>query len=165
MDVCTASKMAPRGRRATTRSHRKERRDARSSLNRASTRRSRLRSIRPKLRPKKSCSGPSLQLSLTRWSDCFRHYGISRRTIQMNGRRTFPFPALSGAIRRTPEHQHLLNATAKGPAPVHSSPTSVSCMLGGPSSLAELDALTVITRHTLFTSMSIVFRFSCLSDV
>ena len=56
-------------------------------------------------------------------------------------------------------------ATAKGPAPVHSSPTSVSCMVGGPSSLAELDALTVITCHTLFTSMSIVFCFSCLSVV
>ena len=56
-------------------------------------------------------------------------------------------------------------ATAKGTAPVHSSLTSVFGMLGGPSSLAELDALTVITRHTLFTSMSIVFRFSCLSDV
>ena len=56
-------------------------------------------------------------------------------------------------------------AIAKGPVLVHSSPTSVSGMLGGPSSLAALDALTIIMRHTLFTSMSVVFRFSCLSAV
>ena len=33
-------------------------------------------------------------------------------------------------------------------APAHSSPSSVSGTLGGPSSLAELDALTVITCRT-----------------
>jgi len=47
------------------------------------------------------------------------------------------------------------DAVVAGPAPVHSSPTSISGMLVGPSSMAELDALMVITRHTLFTSMSI----------
>ena len=154
MDVCTASEMAPRGRRATTRSQRKEGRDGWSSLSRPSTRRSRLRSIRPKLRPKKSCSGPSMQRSLTRWSACFWHFFISRRTNQMH--------QSNSASTRAPAPAQ---ATAKGPAPVHSSPTSVSCMLGGPSSLAELDALTVITCHTLFTRMSTVFCFSCLSDV
>jgi hypothetical protein len=57
------------------------------------------------------------------------------------------------------------HAPVPGPAPVHSSPSSVSGVLDGASSLAELDALTVITRHSLFTSISIVFHFSCLSDV
>ena len=43
-------------------------------------------------------------------------------------------------------------AHATGPplaaAPAHSSPSSVSGALGGPSSLAELDAVTVITCRT-----------------
>jgi hypothetical protein len=59
----------------------------------------------------------------------------------------------------------IAHAPTPGPAPIYSSPSFVSGMLGGASSLAELDALTVITRHTLFTTISIVFCFSFLSDV
>lgn len=47
------------------------------------------------------------------------------------------------------------NAPVPGLAPVHSSLSSVSRVLGGASSLAELDAMTVITHHTLVTSISI----------
>ena len=47
------------------------------------------------------------------------------------------------------------NAPVPGLALVHSSPSSVSGVLGVASSLAELDAITVITHHTLFTSISI----------
>ena len=77
----------------------------------------------------------------------------------------FPLPSFVRSNSANTTAPTPAQATAKGPVPIHSSPTSVSGMLGGPLSLAELDALTVITRHTLFTSMSIVFRFSCLSDV
>ena len=71
------------------------------------------------------------------------------------GAEDFPLPSYVGSnsVNITPPAP--AEATAKGPAPVHSSPTSVSGMLVGPSSMAELDAHTVITRHTLFTSMSI----------
>jgi hypothetical protein len=71
------------------------------------------------------------------------------------GPEDFPLPSYVGSnsVNITPPAP--AQATAKGPAPVHSSPTSVSGMLVGPSSMDELDALTVITRHTLFTSMSI----------
>ena len=47
-------------------------------------------------------------------------------------------------------------------APAHSSPSSISGMLGGPSSLAELDDITVITCRT---NIYIIFHFCCLSDV
>ena len=67
----------------------------------------------------------------------------------------FPLPSYVGSnsVNITPPAP--AQETAKGPAPVHSSPTSVSGMLVGPLSMAELDVLMVITRHTLFTSMSI----------
>jgi hypothetical protein len=55
-------------------------------------------------------------------------------------------------------------ATAPAPAPTHSSLSSVSGVFGGASTLAELDALTVITHRTLF-NISIIFHFHCLSDV
>ena len=77
----------------------------------------------------------------------------------------FPLPSFVGSNSANTTTPAPAQATAKGLIPVHSSPTSISGMLVRPSSLAELDALTVITHHTLFTSMSIVFRFSCLSDV
>ena len=77
----------------------------------------------------------------------------------------FPIPSFFGRNSVNTTALAPAQATTTGPVPVHSSPTSVSCMLDGPSSLVELDALMVITRHTLFTSMSIVFCFSCLSVV
>jgi hypothetical protein len=55
-------------------------------------------------------------------------------------------------------------ALAPAPAPAHSSPSSVSGVLGGASSLAELDALTVPVTPTLF-NICIISRFRCLSDV
>ena len=47
-------------------------------------------------------------------------------------------------------------ASGHAPLAAHSSPSSVSGVLGGPSPLAELDALTVITRHT---NISIIYPF------
>src|SRR3954469_6679312 len=47
-------------------------------------------------------------------------------------------------------------ASAHAPLASHSSPSSVPGVLGGPSPLAELDALTVITRHT---NISIIYAF------
>ena len=76
----------------------------------------------------------------------------------------FPIPSFVRSNSANTTALAPAQATTKGPAPVRSSPTSVSCMVGGPSSLAELDALTVITYHTLFTSMYIVFHFSSLSN-
>jgi hypothetical protein len=67
----------------------------------------------------------------------------------------FPIPSYVGSNSVNIAPLAPAHATAHAPAPVHSSPSSVSGQLGGPSSMAELDALTVITRHTLFTSMSI----------
>ena len=55
-------------------------------------------------------------------------------------------------------------APAPAPTPAHSSPSSVSDVLGGASSLAELDALTVSVTPALFNK-SIMSRFHCLSDV
>ena len=57
----------------------------------------------------------------------------------------FPLPSFFWSNSVNTRAPAPAQATAKGPAPVHSSPTSVSCMVGGPSALAELDALTVIT--------------------
>ena len=55
-------------------------------------------------------------------------------------------------------------ASAPAPAPAHSSPSSVSDVLGGASSLAELDALTVSVTPALFNKC-IISRFRCLSNV
>ena len=61
----------------------------------------------------------------------------------------------SGNIAPPPPAHAIANAPVPGIAPIHISPSSVSGVLGGASSLAELDAITVITRHTLVTSISI----------
>ena len=81
----------------------------------------------------------------------------------------FPLPSYVGSnsvniAPPAPAHA-TAHAPVPGPSPIQSNPSSISGMLSGALSLAELDALTVITRHTLLTSISIVFRFSCLSDV
>src|SRR4051812_37115065 len=62
------------------------------------------------------------------------------------------------------------HATAPPPAPVpaHSSPSSVSGALGGPSSLDELDALMVITGHTniyLQYSVFVAFQMFYTADM
>ena len=60
-------------------------------------------------------------------------------------------------------------AQATGPplaaAPTHSSPSSVSGMLGGPSSLAELDAVTVITCRTniYIDNIPFLLPFGCFT--
>ena len=62
----------------------------------------------------------------------------------------------------------LALATAPDPAPTHSSLSSVSGVLGGPSSLAELDAITVITRRTniyLEYSIFVAFRMFYTADM
>ena len=63
----------------------------------------------------------------------------------------FPMPnfVVSNSVKNTTAPS-LAHATgpALAPAPAHSSPSSVSSALGGPSSLVELDALTVITCRT-----------------
>ena len=75
----------------------------------------------------------------------------------------FPMPSFVGSNSVNIAPKPPAAATAQGPAPApapapaHSSPSSVSGVLGGPSSLAGLDALTVITRRT---NISIIFRFS-----
>ena len=63
-------------------------------------------------------------------------------------------------------------AHATGPplaaAPAHSSPSSVSGALGGPSSLAELDAVTVITCRTniyIEYSIFVAFRMFYATDI
>ena len=78
------------------------------------------------------------------------------------GPEDFPLPNFVGSNLVNITALAPAQATAKGPAPVHCSPTSVSCMLGGPSLLAELDALKVITRHTfspacLWSSVLVAF--------
>ena len=63
----------------------------------------------------------------------------------------FPMPSSvrSNSVNNTtaPSPAHA-TVPARAPAPAHSSPSSVFGVLGGPSSLAELDALTVITCRT-----------------
>jgi hypothetical protein len=54
-----------------------------------------------------------------------------------------PVPDMATAPAPTP---------APAPAPSHSSPSSVSGLNAGPSTLAELDALTVNTLHTLINT-------------
>ena len=73
------------------------------------------------------------------------------------GAADFPVPSFVGS-------NSVNIAPALAPAPAHSSPSSVSGMLSGALTLAELDALTVITRRTLI-NISIIFHFRCLSDV
>ena len=64
----------------------------------------------------------------------------------------FPMPSFVGSNSMNNNNTAPSLAHATEPplaaAPAHSSPSSVSGALGGPSSLAELDALTVITCHT-----------------
>ena len=55
-------------------------------------------------------------------------------------------------------------APAPALAPAHSNPSSVSDVLSGASSLAELDALTVPVTPALFNKC-VISRFHCLSDV
>ena len=73
----------------------------------------------------------------------------------------FPMPSFVGSnsvnITTAPS---ISPAHATAPAPAHSSPSSVSAALGGPSSLAELDTLTVITRRTnIYLEYSIFVAF------
>ena len=63
-------------------------------------------------------------------------------------------------------------AHATGPplavAPAHRCPSSVSGVLGGPSSLVELDAVTVITCRTniyIYIYIYRIFHFCCLLEV
>ena len=64
----------------------------------------------------------------------------------------FPLPSFVGSNSMNNNNTAPSLAHATGPplavAPAHSSPSSASGTLGGPSSLAELDAVTVITCHT-----------------
>ena len=64
----------------------------------------------------------------------------------------FPLPSFVGSNSMNNNTIAPSLAHATGPplavAPAHSSPSSVSGALGGPSSLAELDAVMVITCHT-----------------
>ena len=78
----------------------------------------------------------------------------------------FPLPSFVGSNSMNNNTIAPSLAHAIGPplvaAPAHSSPSSVSGTLDGPSSLAELDAITVITCRT---TIYIIFHFCCLSDV
>ena len=80
----------------------------------------------------------------------------------------FPLPSFIGSnsVNNNSTAPSLAHAT--GPplvvAPAHSNPSSVSGALGGPSSLAELDALTVSVTPAPFNKC-IISRFRCLSDV
>ena len=65
----------------------------------------------------------------------------------------FPMPSFvrSSSLNNTttPSRAHATGSSlATATAPSHRSPSSISGMLGGPSSLAELDALTIITCRT-----------------
>ena len=60
----------------------------------------------------------------------------------------FPIPSFFGRNSVNTTALAPAQATTTGPVPVHSSPSSVSGALGGPSSLAELDTVTVITCRT-----------------
>ena len=64
----------------------------------------------------------------------------------------FPLPSFNGSNSMNNNTIAPSLAHATGPplaaAPAHSSPFSVFGALGGPSYLAELDALTIITCHT-----------------
>ena len=70
----------------------------------------------------------------------------------------FPMPSFVGSnlVNIAPSPPATATAQGPAPAPAHSIPSSVSGMLGGPSSLADLDALTVITCRT---NKSIIFHF------
>ena len=82
----------------------------------------------------------------------------------------FPLPSFDGSNFMNNNTIAPSLAQATGPplaaAPAHSSPSSVSGALGGPSSLAELDAVTVITcRTNIYIYIYIIFHFCCLSVV
>ena len=74
----------------------------------------------------------------------------------------FPMPSFVGSNSMNnntiaPSHAHATGAPLAA-APAHSSPSSVSGALGGPSSLAELDAVTVITcRTNIYIPFSLPF--------
>jgi hypothetical protein len=83
----------------------------------------------------------------------------------------FPLPSFVGSnsvnIAAAPA---LATAPAPAPAPAptpatiaHSSPSSVPGRLGGASTLAELDTLTVIMHRTLINILNLLFL--CLSDL
>ena len=84
----------------------------------------------------------------------------------------FPLPSFVGSnsVNNNTIAPSLAHAT--GPplaaAPTHSSSSSVSGALGGPSSLAELDAVTLITCHTniyLEYSIFVAFMMFCAVDM
>lgn len=62
--------------------------------------------------------------------------------MRENPDQEFPVPSFVGS-------GSVNIAATPAPAPAHSSPSSVYGILGGASTLAELNALTVITRRTL----------------
>ena len=75
----------------------------------------------------------------------------------------FPVPSFVGSnsVNNTtaPSPAHA-TGLALAPTPAHSSPSVVSGALGGPSALAELDALTVITcRTNIYLEYSIFVAF------
>ena len=78
----------------------------------------------------------------------------------------FPLPSFVGSnsMKNNTIAPSLAHATRPplAVAPAHSSPSSVSGALGGPSSLVELDAVTVITCRI---NIYIIFHFCCLSVV
>jgi hypothetical protein len=83
----------------------------------------------------------------------------------------FPLPSIVGSNSVNITAAPAL-VTSPAPAPTlaptpatiaHSSPDSVSGRLGRASTLAELDALTVITRRTLINILNLLFL--CLSDL
>ena len=83
----------------------------------------------------------------------------------------FPMPSFVGSnsVNNTtaPSPTHT-TVPAPAPAPAHRSPSSVSGVLGRPSSLAELDALIVITCRTniyLEYSIFVVFRMFYAADM
>ena len=81
----------------------------------------------------------------------------------------FPMPSFVGSNSMNNNNTAPSLAHAIVPplavAPAHSSPSSVSGALGGPSSLAELDALTVITCRTNIYIQNIPFLspFGCFT--
>ena len=86
----------------------------------------------------------------------------------------FPLPSFVGSNSMNNNTIAPSLAHATGPplalAPAHSSPSSVSGTLGGPSSLAELHAVTVITCRTniyiyIEYSVFVAFRMFYATDI
>ena len=76
----------------------------------------------------------------------------------------FPLPSFvaSNSVNNNTTAPSLAHVSGPrlAPAPAHSSPSSVSGALGGPSSLAKLDALMVITcRTNIYLEYSIFVAF------